>query len=179
MAAYGDTYCGIWCGACSVLVHGETGNADAFISCCKGIPTAELACGGCKSNSVYPGCRTCTMRDCAVAKSVGHCSECSEYPCKLCANWQSASKLLPHVREAAMSLEAIRKGGVDSWLAAQKTRWSCPSCGARFSWYAASCATCGRSFDKEAFAMTGLRKLVCRWLFPRLYRKGKAKPTQR
>jgi hypothetical protein len=175
MSTYGDTYCGIWCGACSVLVHGETGRADAFVSCCGSIPKAELACGGCKSNNVYAGCRTCGLRDCAVAKGVEHCVECPEYPCRPYAKWQSAARLLPHVREAATSLETIRQGGVDAWLGAQKTRWSCPSCGTRLSWYAASCAKCGRSFDNQAFTITGLRRLVCRWMFPMLYRKGKAK----
>jgi hypothetical protein len=179
VSGYGDSYCGIWCGACSVLVHGEAGRADAFIACCAGIPKADLACRGCKSDSVYAGCRTCAIRDCAIGKGVDHCSACSEYPCRSYVRWQSAARLLPHIREAAASLNTIRQGSVESWLSAQKTRWSCPSCGTRFSWYAPSCAACGRSLDQEAFTITGLRKLVCRWMFPKLYRKGKAGPNRK
>jgi hypothetical protein len=175
MAPYGDTYCGIYCGACSISSHGETGREDGFIACCPGVPKEELACRGCKSDAVYAGCRTCGFRDCAVGKGVAHCVECAEYPCKAYEKWQSAAKILPHVRESVANLEAIRSGGVDAWLAAQASRWSCPECGTRFSWYAASCQKCGRSLAAEAYAMRGLRKLLCRWVLPTVYRRGKAK----
>ncbi len=76
------------------------------------------------------GCRTCNFRDCALEKSVAHCVDCADYPCKMYRKWQSAAKFLPHVREAASSMEAIKRDSVDLWLAAQKKRWSCPDCGA-------------------------------------------------
>jgi len=177
MAAYGETYCGIYCGACSVLVHGETGRADGFVACCGKLPKAELACGGCKSDSVYAGCRTCGFRDCAVAKGVAHCAECADYPCGMFEKWRSAKRVLPHVAEAAPSLEAIRRDGLEAWLAAQKARWSCPDCGARFSWYQAGCAECGRDLGDRTYAMKGLRRLVCRFILPRVYAKGKSKET--
>jgi hypothetical protein len=132
------------------------------------------ACPGCRSDALYAGCRTCGLRDCAVGRGVAHCVECADYPCGTYERWRSVSKLLPHVREATSNLEAIARDGVEDWLAAQKTRWSCPACGTRFSWYAASCAECGRSLRKEAHAMKGLRKLVCRLVLPMVYRKGKA-----
>jgi len=40
-----DSYCGIYCGACSILNHGETGRGDGFIACCSSVPQEELACG--------------------------------------------------------------------------------------------------------------------------------------
>jgi hypothetical protein len=52
MAGCGDSYCGIYCGACSILNHGETGRGDEFIACCDSVPEKELACGGCKSDAL-------------------------------------------------------------------------------------------------------------------------------
>ena len=170
-----DGYCGIYCGACSVLVHGKTGRGDAFIEFCKGIPRQALKCEGCRSSVVYPGCRVCGIRTCAVGKGVEHCTDCSEFPCTQYSNWKKGARLLPHVHEAASSLEQIGEQGVQAWLAGQKQRWSCPGCGAPFSWYAASCGECGASLQGSVYEMKGLRRLVCRILFPLLYRKGLAK----
>lgn len=168
-----DTYCGIYCGACSVLVHGSTGGTDGFHACLGGVPKEELVCGGCKSGTVYAGCRTCAIRDCAVEKGVGHCVECSAYPCKTYSRWQLARRILPHIREAVSSLEAIKSNGTDAWLGEQKKRWSCPGCSSPISWYATECPTCGRKLGSEAYAMAGLRKLLCRFILPAVYRKGK------
>jgi len=170
-----DTYCGIYCGACSVLMHGETGHVDGFTACLQRVPKEELACNGCKSGTVYAGCRTCDIRDCAVKKGIEHCVDCTDYPCKMYGMWQSASKILPHIREAALSLEVIKHDGVDSWLMAQKKRWSCPDCGAQYSWYAPVCSRCGRGLISEAYKMSGLKKLMCRFILPMVYRKGKRK----
>jgi hypothetical protein len=57
-----DTYCGLYCGACSVAVYGQTGRADNFVGCLWGVPEEELSCGGCKSDNVYAGCRACGLR---------------------------------------------------------------------------------------------------------------------
>jgi hypothetical protein len=94
------------------------------------------------------------------------------------SKWQSVAKFLPHSREAASSLEAIKRDGVDPWLAAQKKRWSCPDCGSPFSWYAPECYKCGRRLVSETYEISGWRKLLCRFVLPMAYRKGKAKrPT--
>jgi hypothetical protein len=172
LSAPGDSYCGIYCGACSILRRAETGRGDAFTACLAGVPEKDLACGGCKSDARYAGCRVCQFRDCAVAKGVEHCVECSDYPCKAYRAWQSLAAILPHVRESPANLEAIRQRGVEAWLESQAKRWSCPICGARFSWYADRCGRCGRGLDAEAHALSRARRLLCAWLLPRAYRKG-------
>jgi hypothetical protein len=173
-----DSYCGIYCGACSVYVHGETGRADGFVACLGSVPKEEIACRGCKSDTVYAGCRICTLRDCAVKKGFAHCVDCSDYPCKMYGKWQIGAKLVPHSLEAPSSLEAIKRDGTASWLAAQQKRWSCSDCGAPFSWYAAKCHQCGRELASQAYELSGWRKLVFRFVFLMAYRKGKAKrPT--
>ena len=175
MAIHGDSYCGIYCGSCPVLRHGETGRGDGFIACCAGIPKAELRCGGCKSGDVYAGCRVCSFRDCAAGRGLERCADCPDYPCEPYRKWASMKRILPHVAEAPASLEAIRRDGAEAWAAAQRKRWACPNCGAPFTWYERSCYACGRSLAKEAYAMKGLRRLICRLVLPKVYREGKAR----
>lgn len=171
-----DSYCGIYCGACSIAMRGETGRADALAACLGNLPREEFACGGCKSDTVYAGCATCPLRRCAREKGVGHCVDCASYPCEPYRRWQSVAKFLPHSGEAAASLEAIRRDGADPWLASRKKRWSCPACGSPYSWYAPECGHCGRNLKSEAHELYGWRKLLCRIVLPLAYRKGKAQP---
>jgi hypothetical protein len=170
-----DTYCGIYCGACSIVMHGETGRPDRFAACLGNVPKEELTCHGCKSDTVYAGCGICSIRHCAREKDVAHCIECTDFPCKMYLKWQSVAKFLPHSRESASNLEAIQRDGLEHWLAMQKKHWSCPNCGSPFSWYASECYTCGRRLASEAYEISGWRKLLCRFILPMAYRKGKAK----
>jgi hypothetical protein len=174
MASFGDSYCGIYCGACSILNHGQTGRGDEFTACLAGVPRDGLACGGCKSDARYAGCRACKIRECAIGRGVAHCAECSEYPCRTYRNWRFVGTILPHLRETSTNVEAIQRSGADAWLASQEKRWSCPGCGSRFSWYAARCSSCGRDLSAEAHALSGIGRLVCRWLLPHAYRKGRS-----
>ena len=170
-----DTYCGIYCGACSIAMYGKAGLTDEFASCLGSVPKEDIVCGGCKSDTVYYGCRICGLRSCARGKNVEHCIECSDYACKNYRSWQRAAKLLPHIQESADSLEAIKCDGVDHWLDSQKKRCSCPDCDTPFSWYASMCSKCGRSLVSKAFKLSGWRKLLGHFVLPMVYRKGKAK----
>ena len=170
-----DTYCGIYCGACSVAMYGKTGLTDDFTACLGSLPKEGIACSGCKSDTLYPGCRICGLRSCALGKNIEHCIYCSDYPCKSYRAWQRAAKLLPHVQEAAESLEAIKRDGVDHWLDSQKKRWSCPDCNTPYSWYASICSTCGRSLVSKTFKLSGWKKFLCHFVLPMVYRKGKTK----
>lgn len=173
-----DSHCGIYCGACSIVMRGESGRADALAACLGNLPKQELACGGCKSDFVYAGCGTCSLRHCAREKGVEHCVCCADYPCKMYSKWQSVTKFLPHSSGAASSLAAIKRDGIGPWLADQKKHWSCPDCGSPFSWYAVECYKCGRSLAAEAYRLSGWRRILCRVVLPMAYRKGKAKrPT--
>jgi hypothetical protein len=168
-----DSYCGIYCGACSIVKRATSGHADPFAACLGAMASQDLACGGCKSDSVYAGCRTCRVRPCAREKGLTHCADCAEYPCTLYRRWQSVATVLDHVTEAPRNLEAIKRDGALVWLAAQKRRWSCPDCGAPFSWYARDCHQCGRELSPQAYALSGWGRLLCRIVLPMAYRKGK------
>ena len=53
-----------------------------------------------------------------------------------------------------------------------------PVCRSPFSWYATECSGYGRSLAGEAYAMAGWRKLLCRFILPAVYRKGRRTQQQ-
>lgn len=170
-----DTYCGIYCGACSIAKYSETGLADQFATCLRSVPKKELACSGCKSDTVYTGCSTCGLRRCARKKKIEHCIDCADYPCKSYNRWQTVAKFLPHAHEAPLNLETIKREGVNYWLNAEKKHWECPDCGTPFSWYVTACHNCDRSLLSKTFELSAWRKVLCRLMLTMAYRKAKAK----
>lgn len=159
-----DTYCGIYCGACSVAMYSKTGCADNFVACLGGVPKEELSCGGCKSDNIYAGCKACGLRRCAREKDIEHCIDCADYPCKSYRTFQKMSKLLPHLQGATASLKSIKLDGVDHWLDVKNKRWLCPDCSTPFSWYATACHECGRSLASEAHKLSAWKKFLCRFM---------------
>jgi len=170
-----DAYCGIYCGACSVAMRGRTGRTDGLAVCLGSIPKKDLACRGCRSDTVYAGCSTCSIRRCAREKGVAHCVECADYPCGMYSKWQGAASIVPHVAEAPESLKSIRQNGLEVWLEAQKKRWACPRCGTPFSWYETPCSNCRRDVAAFSYELSGFSKFLCRIILPLAYLRGKVK----
>ncbi len=162
-----DSYCGIYCGACSIHMAYKTGQKDGF-ACYwteanvkaylenQGytLPvneTIELKCHGCKSDAVFVNCRPCKIRKCAIGRNIDHCSECADYPCKFfdegIANKDVLSKL-PHSKIAPKNLMTIKNNGVNQWLEQQDKQWKCPECQTNSSWYTVNCTNCGKDLSK-------------------------------
>lgn len=171
-----DTYCGIYCGACSIMMAGRTGRKDRLASfwapesikkflAFQGIPSTDdrdlvLECCGCKSDRVFINCRGCKIRECAIARRVDHCNDCGEFPCKTYSEWKNIQVMLPHLKETGANLDAIVKGGVSIWTAEQEKKWACPGCGTAFSWYAETCAACGMNLKGSTYRLSRLKGLV-------------------
>lgn len=174
----GDSYCGIYCGACDIRLAGETGRKSRFAAFWdegtlrrfrerQGTPITSpeqlrLRCSGCKSDDVFVNCGACQLRACARERRVEHCSDCSEYPCATYRGFLSAGSILPHVSHCQANLEAIRAVGVERWTEDQAERWRCPECRAPFSWYAETCGSCGKALGDRSFRFSALRALVMR-----------------
>ncbi len=160
-----DTYCGLYCGACSILTAYRTGRKDRFASYwtestlkaslqLRGIDpdgeSLQVRCHGCKTDTLFANCRHCKIRACAVEKRIEHCNECSEYPCGLFHESlfnAEVQKLLPHLKEIPDNLMRIGTDGVEQWLSDQEKRWKCPGCGTAYSWYATTCPHCGNDLS--------------------------------
>ena len=155
-----DSYCGLYCGACDILVAYKKGIETGTSPEWSGMPSefsklplaftnAEIKCHGCKSDIVFVGCSKCIIRRCAIKKTgIETCLDCRRYPCwrhKMTAVFKRLFKVeekLPHQKAIRPNLEAIRNKGLSVWLEEQGQKWQCQHCGKRLSWYNASCNDC-------------------------------------
>jgi len=135
-----DTFCGLYCGACDVLVANQNAAVEALARAWNREPE-QLRCHGCKSavNAVY--CVDCDIKSCAEGKGIEYCFECATYPCSRLVAFRNDDH--PHHSIVLQNLGLIQSRGVEWWLERQRERWSCPACGAGFRWYDETCATCG------------------------------------
>ncbi|HEY8908858.1 MAG TPA: DUF3795 domain-containing protein [Desulfosporosinus sp.] len=162
-----DSYCGNYCGACSIILADKTGNKDPLASYwtesalkdfqqAQGIELSaednlQLRCKGCKSDTLFINCKHCKIRACAISRKVEHCNGCNEYPCQLLKGSlmnKDIQEKLPHLKVTSDNLTTIKNVGVEQWLNDQEKQWKCPECQTDFSWYTSKCTKCGKDLDK-------------------------------
>ncbi|UCC19244.1 MAG: DUF3795 domain-containing protein [Promethearchaeota archaeon] len=137
-----DSYCGLYCGACFVMIAFKQNRDDCIPKeWINQISDKDLKCYGCKSDEIFENCQKCGIRKCARTKNIEFCSECSDYPCEKIKYIQSFN--LAHHNVAFNTLKTIEKIGVEPWLNQQEKRWLCSNCGSPFSWYEENCFQCG------------------------------------
>ncbi|MGE5417524.1 MAG: DUF3795 domain-containing protein [Acidobacteriota bacterium] len=169
MSSYNyDSYCGIYCGACSIMLNYKTGHKDPLachwseeqikdFQASQGNQltendSLEQKCFGCKSDTLFINCAKCKIRECAIAKKVDHCNDCHEFPCdllKMSLMNEAIAPHLPHVKMVPINLDIIKKAGGTEWLAQQEKQWKCPECGSETSWYISHCIKCSKELDKD------------------------------
>jgi hypothetical protein len=148
MGTFYATYCGLYCGACPILAANERGEVEKRAAE-GGVKPEVLRCLGCKSETIAVFCVDCEMRQCARDRGIDSCGECGEYPCKMLESFRADEH--PHHSVVLKNLERMKEKGPDAWLEEQKARWSCPACGARFTWYDDRCPECGgETYDCRA-----------------------------
>lgn len=171
-----DSYCGIYCGACDIMMAGRTGKKFRLASfwSSKNIKRYQKSlgveydsakpvsyrCGGCKSDNLFVNCASCNIRKCAVAEKVDHCIDCGSYPCDLISALDKAAPLLPHVRMNCANLMTIREKGSDVWISEQEERWRCPDCKTVFSWYSKECGNCGKNLKEFTYRFSFFQALI-------------------
>ncbi len=129
-----DGYCGLYCGACPVLLASKAG-------------TGEVTCMGCKSDQIKAGwCSTCTLKACAQEKGLDFCYQCDQYPCEDLDAFKN-DPTYPYHQEVYGYMEVIAQVGKTAWLEQVKTRWSCPECGQEATWWDLACENCGQTLN--------------------------------
>ena len=125
-------YCGLYCGACPIVLKTKAG-------------TGTEQCHGCKSEQPTGYCAVCGIKACAQSRGHGFCNECPEY--ERCASMDKFLKDAnwPYQQAAARNMEAIRQVGLTAWLEVQEQRWRCAKCGAAHSWWEETCTKCGQA----------------------------------
>jgi len=126
-----DGYCGLYCGACPVMLGTKAG-------------TEANPCQGCKSDHPAGFCAECGIKSCARQKGYEFCHECAEL--NACGQMREfiADAKWPHHQGVLKNLEAIKREGVEPWAKRQGERWRCQACGATHSWRDETCGACGR-----------------------------------
>ena len=167
-----DSYCGMYCGACSIMKAYQTGVKDPFATFWNDEAGAELKCHGCKTDKVFEGCAdfggcsTCHIRACAREKRVERCLNCSDFPCAILKPTNESQIMLdklPHMSTIAINMQTIHSKGISRFLEEQAAQWKCPDCQTDYTWYATHCSKCGKdlgdlkpyrnSFDGSIFTM--------------------------
>ena len=174
-----DSYCGIYCGACDIMMSYKTGkkhrlallwNEKTVKSLHKGLGLKyddskpfKLECHGCKSDQLFVNCSVCKIRECARQKGIEHCIDCDHYPCDQTLAMKKNVSLLQHVEENHSNMVTIQAVGVDQWLSNQQNRWKCPQCKTSFSWYSDKCNSCGTNLRKYTYRFSFIQFLLLRF----------------
>lgn len=135
-----DAFCGLYCGACDILLANRQRDVEALAHAWKMTPE-QLRCHGCKSDSNAVYCVDCSIKGCAENRQIEWCVHCDDYPCPRVLDF--AHDDCSHHSSVLQNLHAIQTHGVMTWLDTQKTRWSCPRCGKAYTWYDKTCNGCG------------------------------------
>jgi hypothetical protein len=173
-----DSYCGIYCGACDIMMSYKTGNKHRLASFWNestvktfqnklglvydsGKPFS-YKCNGCKTDTLFVNCAVCQIRKCAINSKVEHCIDCEKYPCKPIVDSRKMFSLLPHIKSNRNNMEIIKKVGVTQWLSEQEKKWKCPNCNTNFSWYTYKCKNCNNDLKQYSFRFSFLQSLILR-----------------
>jgi hypothetical protein len=167
-----DSYCGIYCGACDIMMSYKTGekNSLAHFWDERTVKTFQkkiglhydenkpfsYRCNGCKSDVLFVNCAVCQIRECAINSKVEHCIDCEKYPCEQIVNSKKLELLLPHLKSNRVNMEEIKKVGITLWLSEQEDKWKCPRCKTGFSWYTRKCKNCEENLKKYSFRFSFL-----------------------
>ncbi len=135
-----ETYCGVYCGACTIMKANENNTVDILAEKWETEPE-HLRCDGCKSDVNYYHCADCRMKKCNIERGYENCSECDDFPCDIIREFNDDEYI--HHRVVIRDLNEIRETGVSIWLQKQENRWKCSECGTRFTWYEEKCSNCG------------------------------------
>jgi len=135
-----DSYCGLYCGACEILLMNELGKIEEKAEEWN-MKINDIICHGCKSNQNAIYCIDCVFKRCAESKKIEFCYQCSNFPCSKLLEFRKDK--YHHHSIVLKNLKTIKEKGLDLWLNEQEERWKCIKCGSLFTWYEKLCRNCG------------------------------------
>jgi len=132
--------CGLYCGVCGV--YQATINKDDTLkqkfAKAYGVSSDDLACRGCRSETVFVYCQICEIKTCTMERQIEGCHQCREFPC-------GKVDAFP-VPEGKMNiLRAVpkwRELGTEKWVEEEEKLFTCRSCGNQLFRGAKKCRNC-------------------------------------
>ncbi len=132
--------CGMYCSVCAVR------SADLYndqklkeiLASVFGTSPENVACDGCMSENTFLFAKTCSIRACALEKSLEGCHQCDDFPCDHINNF-------PFEISRNAMLAAIprwKELGTERFVAEVEGHYTCSSCGALFHRFASLCPNC-------------------------------------
>lgn len=113
---------------------------------CIGYLREKNRCPGCRTEDaagLRPSCARCRIRQCED-RTGDYCYDCAEYPC---ARLKRLDKRYVKYRMSMLdNLHVIRERGIDEFIEQEKTRWTCPHCGAILCVHRNRCLRCGEAW---------------------------------
>ena len=131
-----DGYCGVYCGACPIMLATKAGKLEN-----------DKRCYGCKSEKPTGFCETCGIKACAISKEFEFCNLCGKFmTCDLMQKF-IADQQYPYGQCVLKNMEMIQTTGLSNWLEMQDKRWRCEHCGEPHTWYDETCPKCGMAVN--------------------------------
>jgi hypothetical protein len=129
-------YCGLYCAGCGAFQATVAGRGVEYE------PGKFTTCRGCSSDELSIWCTDCEIKTCAREKGVRYCLECGDFACDKIQGFMDDPEY-PYHKDVPAAMARLAQVGLETWSAEQDARWNCPSCGARFDWFATACPNCG------------------------------------
>jgi hypothetical protein len=129
------------------------------------IAPCGINCGTCiayiRDRNKCPGCLApsenkpitrfyCKIKNCENLEKTNskYCYECISFPCQRLKHIDKRYRIRYHT-SLIQNLVAIKKKGMEDYLANEITRWSCPQCGSVFSVHKDNCLNCNLDLNKN------------------------------
>lgn len=128
-------YCGLYCGNCLFYQNTVKGTGTDMGD------GVYIECHGCESNHASPWCTECALKACCREKRIRTCIECGEYPCEALEEFINSDEY-PYHKEVPGMMERLSEIGLAAWAEEMERRYTCATCGERFTYFDGTCPRC-------------------------------------
>lgn len=130
-----------------MITSGRTLIAPCGMNCgiCLAYLRKKNKCEGCWSENTYKPyhCSVCRIKNCELLNNTesNFCYDCEKYPCTRLKQLDKRYRL-KYKMSMTENLANIKKNGLDNFIASEKERWRCETCGETICVHSGICPTC-------------------------------------
>jgi hypothetical protein len=125
--------CGLNCAVCDMrqAYLGNTELRDEIVEWFKKernevVKPEQIKCEGCRGSIELHWSPDCKMMLCAKKKGLQYCFQCKDFPCTILNKFSSDG--VPHHKKTVENMKAMKKIGIEPWIAEQKRKGQCEFC---------------------------------------------------